>query len=45
MKTWEFVERYSESNWCQTQSGYNPLKEDFSNTTMFCSKVDEILNK
>lgn len=37
MKTWEFVEKYSDKNWATTKSGYNPLKEDFLNTSFFIS--------
>ena len=38
MKSYEFVDEYSERNWVRTKSGYNPLKEDFSNTSFFLSK-------
>lgn len=39
LKTWEFVERYSDKNWAATKSGYNPLKEDFLNTSFFISQT------
>jgi len=38
MKTFEFVEEYSEREWATTKSYYNPLKEDFYNTSFFLSK-------
>lgn len=38
LKSFEFVERFSEKNWAQTKSGYNPLKEDFANTSFFLTK-------
>ncbi len=38
MKSYEFVDEYSDKNWVKTKSGYNPLKEDFSNTSFFLSK-------
>ncbi len=38
MKTYEFVEKHSEKQWAKTKSGYNPLKEDFSNTSFFLTK-------
>ena len=39
MKSFEFVQKYSEKNWATTKSGYNPLKEDFFNTSFFLSKA------
>lgn len=38
MKSYQFVDEHSDKNWVNTQSGYNPLKEDFSNTAFFLSK-------
>lgn len=38
MKSFEFVDEHSDKNWVTTKSGYNPLKEDFSNTSFFLSK-------
>lgn len=38
LKSYDFVEQYSEKNWAKTKSGYNPLKEDFSNTAFFLTK-------
>lgn len=38
MKSYEFVDEYSDKNWVTTKSGYNPLKEDFFNTSFFLSK-------
>lgn len=38
MKSYQFVEEYSDTNWAKTQSGYNPLKEDFNNTAFFMTK-------
>lgn len=38
LKSYQFVEDFSDKNWVTTQSGYNPLKEDFANTAFFLSK-------
>ena len=38
MKSFEFVDLYSEKNWANTKSGYNPLREDFANTSFFLTK-------
>lgn len=38
LKSYQFVEQYSEKNWATTKSGYNPLKEDFFNTSFFVTK-------
>ena len=35
MKTYDFMDVYAREKWTQTKSGYNPLKEDFSNTSIF----------
>ena len=31
------MDEYSREIWTETQSGYNPLKEDFANTSFFVS--------
>lgn len=31
---------YSKEKWAETKSGYNPLKEDFENTSFFVTDVD-----
>ena len=31
------MNQYSKENWTTTQSGYNPIKEDFGNTSFFLS--------
>ena len=38
LKSHDFVEQFSEKNWAKTKSGYNPLKEDFANTSFFLTK-------
>ena len=38
MKGFDFVDKYSDAKWTTTQSGYNPLREDFSNTSFFVTK-------
>lgn len=35
MKSWEFMEKFSREKLTTTRSGYNPLKEDFMNTSFF----------
>jgi len=37
LKSHEFVEEFSDKQWATTKSGYNPLKEDFANTSFFIS--------
>ncbi|CAK60925.1 unnamed protein product (macronuclear) [Paramecium tetraurelia] len=32
-KAYQFAEQFSQSSWTTTKSGYNPLKEDFGNTS------------
>lgn len=39
IKTRDFVEEHSYSSWGITKSGYNPLKDDFLNTSFFLTKV------
>ena len=41
MKSYQFIQEYSEKNWAKTESGYNPLKEDFANTAFFLSRPYE----
>lgn len=38
MKSYEFVNEFSKEKWGETKSGYNPLKEDFMNTSFFLTK-------
>ena len=37
LKAYEFVEMFSKEDWTTTKSGYNPLKEDFINTSFLLS--------
>lgn len=37
LKTHEFVDEFAKEKWCETKSGYNPLKEDFLNTSIITS--------
>jgi hypothetical protein len=39
MKTHEFVSEFAKEKWAETQSGYNPLKEDFLNTSFFLTEI------
>ena len=34
-KTSQFMKEFSREKWTETKSGYNPLKEDFANTSFF----------
>jgi hypothetical protein len=38
MKSWQFMDKYSDVKWSTTRSGYNPLKEDFLNTSFLITK-------
>ena len=38
VKTYTFIENFSKEEWGLTKSGYNPLKEDFMNTSFFVTK-------
>jgi hypothetical protein len=40
VKSFTFVDSFSRDEWCMTRSGYNPLKEDFMNTSFFVTKID-----
>eukprot|EP01017_Pseudomicrothorax_dubius_P027994 TRINITY_DN3286_c0_g2_i1.p1 TRINITY_DN3286_c0_g2~~TRINITY_DN3286_c0_g2_i1.p1 ORF type:complete len:322 (-),score=67.25 TRINITY_DN3286_c0_g2_i1:715-1680(-) len=35
LKTADFVEQNTRTKWTETKSGYNPLREDFANTSVF----------
>ena len=39
VKSYEFVDNFSKDDWTMTKSGYNPLKEDFGNTSFFVTKA------
>jgi hypothetical protein len=41
MKSHEFMTRFSHSNWAETESGYNPLKEDFMNTSFILTDIGQ----
>lgn len=41
MKSYEFFEQYGGDSWGKTMSGYNPLKEDFWNTSFYISNVGD----
>lgn len=38
MKSWQFIDEFGQEKWSTTKSGYNPLKEDFLNTSFFVTK-------
>ena len=40
VKSFQFMDSYSKENWAETKSGYNPLREDFENTSFFITDVD-----
>lgn len=39
LKSYEFMNEFSKEKWAETKSGYNPLKEDFQNTSFLVSEV------
>lgn len=39
VKSHEFFEEFGLDNWTVTKSGYNPLKEDFGNTSFLLTKI------
>jgi len=41
-KTYEFMDIFAKTKWTETRSGYNPLKEDFLNTSIFTTALEEI---
>jgi Putative S-adenosyl-L-methionine-dependent methyltransferase len=45
LKSFEFFEEYGGQAWGKTVSGYNPLKEDFWNTSFFISSVGDGFNE
>lgn len=34
------MNKYSKEIWAETKSGYNPLKEDFENTSFFITDAE-----
>ncbi|KAL4445616.1 hypothetical protein ABPG74_006167 [Tetrahymena malaccensis] len=40
LKSYQFMDIYSKEKWAETKSGYNPLKEDFENTSFFITDVE-----
>ena len=40
LKTHEFMDEFAKVKWAQTRSGYNPLKEDFLNTSILVTLND-----
>ncbi|KRX04263.1 hypothetical protein PPERSA_11387 [Pseudocohnilembus persalinus] len=39
-KSKEFMQEFSKKEWTETKSGYNPLLEDFTNTSFFVTQQD-----
>jgi len=37
-KTSEFVEKYALGSWCNTQNMYNPMKDEYFNTSFMVSE-------
>lgn len=37
-KTADFMKEFSREQWTETKSGYNPLKEDFYNTSFLVTE-------
>ena len=33
------MKQFGLDNWATTKSGYNPIKQDFANTSFFVSKI------
>ena len=44
-KTYEFMDLFSKTKWTETKSGYNPLKEDFLNTSLMTTAFNETVYK
>lgn len=42
LKSHKFVDEFSKDKWVETKSGYNPLKEDFGNTSIMVTLEDFI---
>ena len=34
------MDNFSKSKWTETQSGYNPIKEDFLNTSFLVTQIE-----
>ena len=39
VKSFDFIEEFSMENWTVSKSGFNPIREDFSNTCFLTSKI------
>ena len=39
MKSHEFINEFAKEKWAETRSGYNPLKEDFLNTSILITEI------
>ncbi|CAI2371507.1 unnamed protein product [Moneuplotes crassus] len=37
MKNYEMFDKFAVSNWCETQNGFNPMKEEYVNTSFLLS--------
>jgi len=44
-KTYEFMDLFSKTKWTETKSGYNPIKEDFLNTSILTSASTDTVYK
>ena len=39
VKSYEFFEEFGVDDWANSRSGFNPLKEDFGNTSFILTKI------
>ena len=39
IKSYEFFEEFSHEKWSTSKSGFNPIREDFGNTSFLVSKI------
>ena len=39
VKSYEFIDEFSHPTWTLSRSGFNPIKEDFGNTSFLTSKI------
>ncbi len=41
VKSYEFIDEFSEEEWALTKSRFNPIKEDFGNTSFFVTDIKD----
>ena len=45
LKSYEFIDEFSEDEWALTKSRFNPIKEDFGNTSFFVTNIPDSWSK